>query len=538
MKRMYAGQSSLWKHLWQPLIRAGAFFSLLVLLVGIAGSLASVSTAQAAGLASDQLCTSAKRGLNLALPAVMRITTTYQAQMSYTTADGTNVTFPQNGGYYSLTFSGSGAFISANGDILTAAHVVNISQAQLSALLIQAAAPDIAQAINNANPSQPVTTLEIENQLASNPNLWQGTYQTGQSAAYLSSQYAGSTNATALDGLQSFSVTALSQNTSDQNDLTLLHVHGLKDMPTVSLGDSSQVFQGDTLTVIGYPGSADLTATDGSIDPTNFITSSVNTVTVSAIKTQASGTQVIQVGGNVEPGDSGGPALNVDGELVGVVSFASASQSTQSDTSFLQTANNAKSLISAAKINTAQDNFDRRWAAAYDTCASTVAGHWHDAYNQYAQIAHLYPDFKGVQLYLSYTRAQAAHEPALGTTLPAWALALITVLALGLVLAIVLIVRRRRSMAGVGAYAGYGPGLNKDAPYGTSAFSLGHQPGPIQTPASTGPSEQMGNIPPLESAPLLPQPVSAAQPAEAWASAPTLPALPQNNAPGTTEPPA
>jgi S1-C subfamily serine protease len=536
MKRRYNQQSSLWKHLWQCIIRAGALSSLLALLSGIAGPLALVSTAQAAGLASNQLCTAAKRGLSLALPAVVRVTTTYQAQISYITSDGTYVTFPQNGGYYSLVFSGSGAFISANGDIVTAAHVVNVSQNDLSALLIQAAAPDIAQAIDDANPPQPVTTQDIENKLINDPNTWQGIYQTQQSAVYLSSQYAGSTNATSLDELQSFPVTTLAQFTSDQSDLTLLHVDGLKDMPTIPLGDSSQVFQGDTLTIIGYPGSADLTASDGTIMPNDFLTSSVNTVTVSAIKTEVSGLQVIQVGGNVEQGDSGGPALNADGQLVGVVSFANTSQDNQGETSFLQMVNNAKLMIHQAGIKTTQDAFDQRWAAAYDACASSASGHWHAAYQQYLQIARLYPDFKGVQLYLNYTKAQAAHEPAPGITLPAWALALIAVVVLALVLAIVLVIRRRRSRAGIGAYAGYGPGLNKETPYGTAAFSLGRQPGPTPTPVSTGPSEQVGSIPPPESAPLMPQPVSTAEPAGVWATTPTAPATTQADETGTVQP--
>ena len=531
-------QSFFGKHLCQRILRAGALACVLALLPGIAGPLAAASTAQAASLAGNQLCTAAKRGLNLALPAVVRIITTYQAQMTYTTADGTGVTFPQNGGYYSLIFSGSGAFISANGDILTDEHVTNISQDALNSLLIQTAAPDIAQAINNANPPQPVTTQDLENQLVSDPNAWQSTYQTGQSTVYLSSQYAGSSNATSLNELQGFPVTPQPQFASDQSDLTLLHVDGLKDMPTIPLGDSSQVFQGDTLTMIGYPDTADLAASDGTIIFNDFLTSSVNTITVSAIKTEASGLQVIQAGGNVEQGDSGGPALNADGQLVGMVSFTNTSQSNQGSTSFLQMVNNDKPLIHQAGIKTTQDAFDQRWAAAYDACASTADGHWHDASNQYVQIAHLYPGFKGVQLYLDYTKAQAAHEPAPGKlALPAWALALIGIVALALVLAIVLIIRRRRSRAGAGAYAGYGPGLNKNMPYGTSAFSLSRQPGPTQAPSSFDPSEQVGNIPPTESASLMPQPVSEAQPVEVWALAPTLPAIPQSDAAGTIEPP-
>jgi hypothetical protein len=46
-----------------------------------------------------------------------------------------------------------------------------------------------------------------------------------------------------------------------------------------------------------------------SMGPTDLLTLSVNKVTVSVLKTTESGAPVIQVGDNVEPGDSGGSAL-------------------------------------------------------------------------------------------------------------------------------------------------------------------------------------------------------------------------------------
>jgi hypothetical protein len=481
-KRARPGERSRW--------RAGRIM-MFVLLGGALSSLAFGATAQAAGFASESLCTAARRGLDLALPAVLRIATTYQAQLIYTSGDGSSVTFPQDGSFYTITVSGTAAFISGTGDALTASSAVNVPQDTLNLLLAERAAPDIAQALNNAHPSQPVTAASILAQLLADPQSWQPVTQQPQSALYLGSPYSGQTAASSLDGLQSYPVTVVAQSASDQqidNDLTILHVDGLSDLPTIPLGDATAVYPGDTLTIIGYPGSADLAQPDGTVDPNNFITPSVKTVTVSAFKTAQNGSQLIQVEGDLEQGDSGAPALNADGQLVGIVSLAAGGGNGVGQASFLHTVNDARDLARQAKVNLAQDAFDMRWAAAYDACASSQPGHWHDASNQYTQIARLYPNFKGVQPYLTYTRAQAAHEPV-PLSLPAWAIVLIVVVILAAAVALFLLLRRRSRRRG--GYAGYGPGLYQNAPYSTVGYGPGTGPSTGQQPAFPGGSEQI-----------------------------------------------
>jgi S1-C subfamily serine protease len=473
------------------------------------------TSAQATYTDSGGLCTSARRAVSLALPAVVRIVTTYQAQLTYFNTDGSSIVFPQNGGSYTLAVTGSGAFISGNGDILTAYDAVNTSQDALNVMLAQLAAPDIARALNDASLSQPVTTTEVLTQLLNDPFIWQSSFQAPQSSFYFSSQYAGPTTAASVSALQSFPIVITAESASKQStdsDLAILHADGFHDLPTISLGDSSQVYQDDTLTIIGYPDSADLVAADGSVDPNNFITASVNTVTVSAIKTTESGAQLIQIGGDSEQGENGSPALNTDGQLVGTISYTAQTANGSGQTNFLSTVNDAKILARQARVNTAQDTFDQRWAAAYDTCSSTAPGHWHDAYNQYTQIAHLYPNFKGVEPYLTYTKTQAAHESTASQNhaLPGWAIALIAAVALLALGVGVVLVRRRTLAARAGAsYAGYGPGLSKGASYDTTTLSSGTQPTtpeliPAQLTALAQPAE-----PPSASGTSQPTPGSA-----------------------------
>jgi S1-C subfamily serine protease len=446
------------------------FAMLLICLSGIFIPLLLSGAAQAAVAASSGPCPSTRRGVNLALPAVVRLTTTFQAQLTYYNLDGSSVQFPQGGGSYQITVSGSGAFISSTGVALTAAHVVSLSEDEQANLLLQRAAPDIAQAINSSHPSQTVTANDIYTLLRTTPDAWQGTYGQTQTGVYLSSQYTGPTDAASLDELSSFPVSILAQGSPDQpvyNDLAVVQVGGVQDVPTVSLGDVSQVYQGDPLTILGFPGTADLAFSDGAIEPNNFITPSLENVAVSAFKTTTDEAKVIQVDGTLEQGQSGAPALTADGQLVGVADFLLTSADSAGQTSFLSSVNDVAPLLQQAGIHLETGKFEKRWAAAYDACASTAPGHWHDAANQFASLVRAYPDAKGMQPYLTYSRSQAAKEPAPNKTQMLLLGLGAVVVVLAVVVAVVLWIRRRRKalismQSQGGAFVGVGPGLNEE----------------------------------------------------------------------------
>jgi hypothetical protein len=136
----------------------------------------------------------------------------------------------------------------------------------------------------------------------------------------------------------------------------------------------------------------------------------VNSITVSSIKTTTSGAPLIQVGGNVEHGDSGGPALDSQGNVVGVVSFGLSSDNSPGNTSFLQASNSARQLVTALNLNTTPGAFEKLWDAAFAAYSSTSPGHWHTSQQDFQQIATNYPQFKAVTPYLTYAQNQAKTE--------------------------------------------------------------------------------------------------------------------------------
>ena len=160
-------------------------------------------------------------------------------------------------------------------------------------------------------------------------------YQKAQSQAFLSTDFTGSLSATSIQNIPPSQFANVDQIKASspftEKDLAIIHVSGMDNKAMVQLGDSSAVQEQDNLTIIGFPGNGDVTN-----DPSDFLTSSINTVMVSSIKAANTTSPLIQVSGNVEHGDSGGPALDKSGSVVGVVSFG---VGIQGSTSFLRSSN-------------------------------------------------------------------------------------------------------------------------------------------------------------------------------------------------------
>jgi len=352
------------------------------------------------------------RKVDIARPAVVRIMTTIGGRLTVCFAPTSqSATFPLNGGSYPVTLSGSGAFVSASGDILTADHVVNPPHDQsLNEFLYEAAANDVANYINqNFSVNPPYTKDEVPFELESGAFPSTPAYTSATSEVYLSTAYTGPQSVSKLAAVLSTLHAKVDrierESSSDKNDVAIVHVSTLHDMPSLQLGDSSGVQEQDTLTIIGFPGSGDVNDA-----PTDFLTSSVNKVFVSAMKTTEKGAPVIQVGGNVEHGDSGGPALDEQGNVVGIVSFGLDIANTFGQTTFLQASNSAKTLVQGLHLDTTPGRFQKAWTQAFTDYASNIPGHWHRAVKELQQIASQYPLFQAITTYLTRAQAQAQRE--------------------------------------------------------------------------------------------------------------------------------
>lgn len=91
----------------------------------------------------------------------------------------------------------------------------------------------------------------------------------------------------------------------ERRDIAIIQVGGF-ELPVIQLGNSSAMSAGDPTLVIGSPKGLEGTVTSG---------------IVSAVRELGDGFKVIQTDAAVNPGNSGGPLINQNGEAVGVVGF-------------------------------------------------------------------------------------------------------------------------------------------------------------------------------------------------------------------------
>ena len=415
----------------------GFVFAYLVGLATFAPQASAAALSAPGGNVSDPVV----RQIDIARPAVVRIITTINGQLLVHFTSTVAVNFPVSGGSYPIQLSGSAAFVSAHGELLTADHVVNPPHSSdLDSVLYTYAAQDVADYINaHFQVSAPYSASDAFSALSSGSLPSTASYGQPTSQIYLSTSYAGAINATKLETVgvnEHATVDRIeAQSSFNANDVAIIHVSGMDNMPSIQLGDSSQVAEQDNLTIIGYPGLGDLSQA-----PTDLLTSSINKIYVSALKTTDGGSQVIQVGGNVEHGDSGGPALDANGNIVGIVSFGySGVNGDYGATSFLQGSNSATALIKSQGVNTTPGTFENLWAQAIDDYASSGSGHWQKAAQELQNLAHSYPNFLGITPYLTYAQNQANHEQS-GSSSSGFGASTLLIVALIAVLLIALIV--------------------------------------------------------------------------------------------------
>ena len=120
-------------------------------------------------------------------------------------------------------------------------------------------------------------------------------------------------------------------------DVAVLKIDA-KDLPAVTLGNSTDVNVGDTVMAIGNPlGELTFSMSQG-------IVSCVNR----AINVEGTPFNMIQVDASINPGNSGGPLMNLYGEVVGIVSakYSSYADTTVEGLGFAIPINDVQSIIS------------------------------------------------------------------------------------------------------------------------------------------------------------------------------------------------
>jgi rhodanese-related sulfurtransferase len=153
-------------------------------------------------------------------------------------------------------------------------------------------------------------------------------------------------------------------------DVAVLKIDA-KNLPTVALGDSDRVQVGQPLRILGFPG---VVLYHDLLDKRSAVEASITSGLVSSLKLDARGSPVIQTDAAASWGNSGGPAIDDSGKVVGMLTFISLtsdeSQAIQGF-NFLVPVNTVKEFARAAGVP-----FDK---------ASPFNAVWHEAVDRYTR---------------------------------------------------------------------------------------------------------------------------------------------------------
>jgi S1-C subfamily serine protease len=159
------------------------------------------------------------------------------------------------------------------------------------------------------------------------------------------------------------------------SDLALLRVTR-KDLPVLPLGDSDQVRVGESIWSVGYPAVASSTddVIGGWLSRDSDLEATFNPGSITAIKRNIADAQVFQSNVAIYRGNSGGPAVNVGGEVVGISTWG---HTDAESVKFLVPINVAKLFLSGANVSfNVESDFTRHYRAALDAAGE---GRWTSA---------------------------------------------------------------------------------------------------------------------------------------------------------------
>jgi serine protease Do len=193
-------------------------------------------------------------------------------------------------------------------------------------------------------------------------------------------------------------------------DVAILKVEA-NNLPTSSLGTDQTLDTGDSIYVLGYPIAAVLDS-DAKLEP------SLTAGLVSARRAMPSGWSVLQTDAAMNPGNSGGPVFNKQGEVIGIATFGRIDPITGNSISgvnFIIPMSVVDEFIQQANVSPNESDLSARYRHALEL---VEAERYERALTLLRDVSELNPQFPYVQQHISRTRS--AMDQSQGNTLPIW----------------------------------------------------------------------------------------------------------------------
>ena len=187
------------------------------------------------------------------------------------------------------------------------------------------------------------------------------------------------------------------------SDVAIVKVEG-SNYPVVNIGSIDTAVQGSDLLILGYPGNA---SNNGLVDSTSS-KATLTTGKVSAIK-NASGSdkKLIETDTTIGHGNSGGPALNDDGEVVGIATYtADGSGGGDGIFNYIRDIKDLTDLAAARNISF--DTNSATQAAWQSGIANFYSGHYTKSLKDFRTVKTLYPNNSRVDEFIAAAEKRVA----------------------------------------------------------------------------------------------------------------------------------
>ena len=143
-----------------------------------------------------------------------------------------------------------------------------------------------------------------------------------------------------------------------------------ENAPSLPIGDSSKSQVEDPIVVLGYPGVADF---EGLLDEKSQLEASVTDGAISSLKRASSGEPILQISAPITHGNSGGPAIDQHGSVIGLATFGN--QGEVQGFNFLVASVTLMELVKDAQIDVKPSPTSEAWRAG-------LTHYWNDEYTE------------------------------------------------------------------------------------------------------------------------------------------------------------
>lgn len=369
---------------------------------------------------------------------------------------------------------GSGFFISSNGYIATNAHVVSTTregEEKAKQALFYQMLRQIAQQLGKELTQENIRFIDQHSTLVSFQKFHHVIIPDGSSFPFELKQYGAPTG----------------ESTDQGKDVAIVKIE-VKNAPVLKVGDSDRVQLQDHVTVIGYPGAAD-TFNSGILSQKSAFEASITDGKISARKTAASGAPILQTSASATHGNSGGPVLNDQNEVIGLLTFRGDTVNGQevSGFAFVVPSNTVMEYVKAAGATNQTGPTDLLFQEGLNY-------YWNDQYSsaipKFEEVKRLFPQHSEVDGLIQSSQ-QAKAEGREKSSVSIWLVGGIlgVLFFLGVILiivAIIVIVLRRRKKKQAGPASSPASG-GKGHPAPSPAPAAYSPPPPSPSPAHAAP---------------------------------------------------